>query len=46
VRKSSHLVMTAWVECNHPWGKNKSQESMGEEDFGVGKRVNFTVSKK
>jgi hypothetical protein len=30
--------MTAWVECNDHWGKSKSQASMEEEDFLVGKR--------
>jgi hypothetical protein len=33
--------MTTWVECNHPQDKSKSQASMGEEDFQVGRKSSF-----
>jgi len=33
--------MTAWVECNHPWGKSNSQASIGEEEIWVERRSSF-----
>jgi hypothetical protein len=38
--------MIAWVECNHPWRKSKSQVSMGEEKILVGRKKMGIVSKK
>jgi hypothetical protein len=35
VRKLYHSVMTSWIEYNHPWGKGKSQASIGDEEIRV-----------
>jgi hypothetical protein len=41
MRNSSHSVMTTWVECNHPWGRTKSEEIIGEDVNLSRKKSNF-----
>jgi hypothetical protein len=38
VRKSTHSVMTTWVECNHPWGRVRVKQAWEKKEIQVGRR--------